>query len=220
MSTMALTGNFYQRNQNGQLVISPTTGLPVRVGGAAFVDRGYDRQPDWTLGLTNNLTYKKARLSMLWDFRKGGDVFNATEHLLTVLGLSKRTLDRETPRIVPGVLQDGLENTDHPTPNNIVLTPATTPSYYTSMSEELFIEKDINWARLRDVTLSYMLPERLGRTSLFVTATDLLLFTNYSGLDPIVNGNSAAVGGSGAIGFDFGNFPIPRGFNFGLRTSF
>jgi len=35
-----------------------------------------------------------------------------------------------------------------------------------------------------------------------------------------VNGNTAAVGGSGAIGFDYGNFPIPRGVNIGLRTAF
>ena len=41
--------------------------------------------------------------------------------------------------------------------------------------------------------------------------------SNYSGLDPIVNGNTAAVGGSGAAGIDYGNFPIPRGINFGVR---
>jgi hypothetical protein len=157
---------------------------------------------------------------MLWDFRKGGDILNATEHYLTVRGLSTRTLDRYTPRIIPGVLSDGLENTDHPTKNTIVLIPALNPSYYSSMSEEMFIEKNINWARLRDVTVEYQLPQRFGRTSVFVTGTDLLLFTNYTGMDPIVNGNDAAVGGSGAVGIDFGNFPIPRGLNFGLKTAF
>jgi hypothetical protein len=35
-----------------------------------------------------------------------------------------------------------------------------------------------------------------------------------------VNGNTAAVGGSGAAGVDFGNFPIPRGVNFGLKVAF
>jgi hypothetical protein len=75
--------------------------------------------------------------------------------------------------------------------------------------------------RLRDLTLNVRLPEkRFGKTSVFVTGTDLLLFTNYSGLDPIVNGNTAAVGGSGSVGIDYGNFPMPRGLNFGVRTSF
>ena len=172
------------------------------------------------MGLMNSVTYGNFRVSMLWDFRMGGDVLNATEHYLTTRGLSTRTLDREVPRVIPGVLRDGLENTDNPTENSIVVVPALTPGFYTGMSEELFIEKDINWARLRDVTVAYTLPERFGRTSVFLTGTDLLLFTNYSGLDPIVNGNTAAVGGSGAVGVDYGNFPIPRGLNFGLRTAF
>lgn len=218
LSTMSMTGTFFLRNKSGQLLISPTSGLPVR--STTFIDAGYDRQPDWTLGLSNNVTYGKFRLSMLWDFRKGGDILNATDHYLTAKGLSTETLDREKPRVIPGVLSDGLENTDHPTQNTIVIIPALNPDYYAAMSEELFIEKNINWARLRDVTVEYQLPQRFGRTSLFVTGTDLLLFTNYTGMDPIVNGNDAAVGGSGAVGVDYGNFPIPRGLNFGLKTAF
>jgi hypothetical protein len=46
------------------------------------------------------------------------------------------------------------------------------------------------------------------------------LWTNYKGLDPIGNGNSAAVGGSGGVGIDFGNVPIPKGVNFGMRLDF
>jgi TonB-linked SusC/RagA family outer membrane protein len=218
-STRSITGLFYLRNDQGDLLIDPTTGLPIRSTG--FIDAGYDRQPDWTLGLTNTLRMGRASLSFLWDIRRGGDILNATEHYLTARGLSTRTLDREQPRVIQGVLRDGRENSPNPTPNNIVVLPAIDNGYYLSASEELFIEKDINWLRLRDVTLNFRLPERrFGRTSLFVTGTDLLLFTNYSGLDPIVNGNTAAVGGSGAVGIDYGNFPMPRGLNFGIRTSF
>jgi hypothetical protein len=77
--------------------------------------------------------------------------------------------------------------------------------------------------RLRDVQLSYAFPEGFLGTrnaSVFVKGTDLFLITNYTGLDPIVNGNTAAVGGSGAEGIDFGNFPMPRGLNFGFRMGF
>lgn len=218
-STRAITGHFYLRNDRGDLLINPATGLPER--STEFIDAGYDRQPDFTVGITNTLTYKNASLSFLWDIRKGGDVLNATQHYLTVRGLAPRTLDREEPRVIKGVLMDGKENTDNPTPNTIVVTPAINTGFYSSMSEELFIEKDINWLRLREVTLDVRLPERIfGRTSVFVTGTDLLLFTNYSGLDPIVNANTAAVGGSGSVGVDYGNFPMPRGLNFGVRTSF
>jgi TonB-linked SusC/RagA family outer membrane protein len=221
LSTRSMTGLFYLRNNEGKLLIDPTTGLPLR--NASFVDAGYDRQPLWTMGVTNNFKYKKATVSMLWDFRRGGDVFNATQHLLTTRGLSMQTLDRETPRIIPGVLRDGKQNTATPTQNTIVVIPQTQPGFYTAMSEELFVEKNINWVRLRDITVRMELPGKYlqaRRASAFVRGTDLLLFTNYSGLDPIVNGNTAAVGGSGAVGIDFGNFPMPRGFSFGITLGY
>ncbi|HEY3113824.1 MAG TPA: SusC/RagA family TonB-linked outer membrane protein [Gemmatimonadaceae bacterium] len=221
LSTMSLTGLFYLRNKAGELLIDPTSGLPIR--SSSFIDGGYDRQPKYTVGLTNTFKHNRLSLDLLLDFRRGGDVFNATEHYLTTRGLSKETLDRDQPRVIKGVLRDGKEDTANPTINNIVFVPSVQTSYYTNMSEELFIEKNINWVRLRDVQVSYALPEGFMGTrnaSVFVKGTDLFLRTNYTGLDPIVNGNSAAVGGSSATGIDFGNFPMPRGFNFGIRMGF
>lgn len=221
LSTRSLTGLFYLRNNKGDILIDPTSGLPIR--STVFIDGGYDRQPDYTIGITNTLRHRRWSVNFLLDVRKGGDVLNATESYLTSRGLSKRTLDRETPRVIKGVLRDGKENSATPTPNNIVVIPAVQTLYYQNISEELFIEKNINWLRLRDVTLRYQLPRGFMRTrdaSVFVTGTDLFLITNYSGLDPIVNGNSAAVGGSGAAGIDYGNFPMPRGFTFGFKVAF
>ncbi|HEX6575840.1 MAG TPA: TonB-dependent receptor, partial [Gemmatimonadaceae bacterium] len=218
LSTQSLTGLYYLRNDAGKILIDPTSGLPIR--STVFIDHGYDRTPDFLIGLTNNVKRGNLSLSMLWDIRKGGDVFNATEQYLTARGLSPSTLDRWEPRVIDGVLRDGKENSANPTPNTIVVVPAVNTTYYTNISEELFIEKDINWLRLRDITVSYALPERLIRNaSVFITGTDLFLWTNYTGLDPIVNGNTAAVGGSGAAGIDFGNFPIPRGINFGIKLT-
>ncbi|MBW7934196.1 MAG: TonB-dependent receptor, partial [Gemmatimonadaceae bacterium] len=220
-STRSLTGFFYQRNKAGDLLIDPTTGLPLR--NSVFVDRGYDRQPDYTLGLTNTVRYKKFSLSFLLDIRKGGDILNATDHYLTARGLSMRTLDRNEPRIIKGVLRDGKENSATPTVNNIVVVPAINTNYYVSMSEELFIEKDINWIRLKDVTLRYQLPPKWLKArdaSVYITGTDLWIETNYTGLDPVVNGNTAALGGAGAAGIDYGNFPMPKGLAFGLKVGF
>ena len=98
-------------------------------------------------------------------------------------------------------------------------------SYYiTGTPEEPFIEKNVNYIRMRDLTLSYALPSKfLARTgflrsaSVFTTITDLFIITNYTGLDPVTNGNTAAVGGAGGMGIDYGNFSIPTGFNFGFR---
>lgn len=227
LSTMSLTGLFYLRDtasasgHKGELLIDPTTGLPLRA--SSFINGGYDRQPDYTVGITNTLRRGRFTLDFLVDIRKGGDIFNATEHYLTTRGLALSTLDREKPRVIKGVLRDGKENTATPTVNTIVVVPAVQTTYYTNMSEELFIEKNINWIRLRDVTLRYEFPGgflHTRRLSAYITATDLFLLTNYSGLDPIVNGNTAAVGGSSGAGIDFGNFPVPRGISFGLKLGY
>ncbi|MBA3645413.1 MAG: SusC/RagA family TonB-linked outer membrane protein [Gemmatimonadaceae bacterium] len=222
LSTLSLTGLYYLRDTvsgRHEILINPATGLPLK--SSVFIDRGYDRQPKYTIGLTNTLKYKKVSLNFLLDMRRGGDIFNATEHFLTTKGLATSTVDRFTPRVIKGVLRDGKENTSNPTYNTIVVIPASQTTYYTSLSEELFIEKNINWVRLKDITVSYALPRSFMKDgSVFVTGTDLFLKTNYTGLDPIVNGNTAAVGGSGAVGIDLGNFPIPRGFNFGLKVGF
>ncbi len=221
LSTRSMTGLFYLRNTAGKLLIDPTSGLPLR--STVFIDAGYDRQPDYTIGFTNTFRFKSVSLNFLIDIRKGGDVYNATEQFLTARGLSTRTLDRDKPRVIDGVLRDGKENTATPTANSIVVIPAVQTLFYTNISEELFIEKDINWVRLRDVTVRFVLPGKYLKArdaSVFLTGTDLFLFTNYSGLDPIVNGNTAAVGGSGAAGIDYGNFPMPRGVAFGVKVGY
>lgn len=218
-STMALSGTFWLRNKDGKLLISPTTGLPIR--STDFIDAGYDRQPDFTLGLTNTFRYRAWSMNFLLDLRRGGDILNATEHYLTVKGLSKETEDRWTPRIVAGVLRDGKENSANPTANNIVIVPAVNTDYYTNMSEEMFIEKNINWLRLRDVTVNYTLPKHiLPNASLFVTGTDLFLLTNYTGLDPLSSASNPATGGSGGVGIDYGAFATPRAVSFGAKVRF
>ncbi|MBC7399174.1 MAG: SusC/RagA family TonB-linked outer membrane protein [Mucilaginibacter sp.] len=212
----------YARNNKGQVLVDPSSGIPLSNG--TFVTSG-DRQPQYTMGVGNNFTYKGFGLSFLLDFRKGGDVFNGNEMFLTRYGLSNRTLNRYTPIVVNGVLKDGNENSATPTVNTIQTTPAYQTSYYTTSIESDFVEHNINTFRLRDVTLSYNLPSSLiGKQKVFkgigvyVTATDVFLITNYSGADPEVNGTNSSTRGSGAGGFDYGTLATPRTISFGLNV--
>lgn len=224
-SISAFAGIDYLRNNKGELLINPVNGMPIKDAG--FTHMG-DRAPDITVGLTNSFTFKNFNLSFLLDMRKGGDIYNATELYLYARGLSKLSVDREIPRIIKGVFRDGLENTPSPTQNNVVVIPYITTSYYSSFYNTAdFLEKDVNWIRLKDVTLSYNLPNKVFANSktfknlnVFVTGTDLLLITNYKGVDPSVNGLSAASGGLGGTGIDFGSVGLPRGLNLGLRVGF
>lgn len=228
-STMAIGGWVNRRNDKGDLLINPSTGLPILAGSSSndFVYLG-DRAPKFTLGYLNSFRYKNLSVSFLLDLRVGGDVYNQTEYELYRRGLSVKTLDREQPRIVKGVLLDGLENTANPTPNTIMITPAQYTLYYTNTSggiaPEQFLEKNIKTLRLRDVTFSYDLPQSiasktgfLSNVGVFVTFTDLFLITNYTGTDPDVNGNNPATAGIGGYGIDYGSMGRPLGVNMGLR---
>jgi hypothetical protein len=219
-----ITGFHYRRNNKGKLVINPGTGLPVVNGTFDVIG---NRMPDFTMGTLNTFRYKTWTLSMNWDLRVGGDIFNANEMYLTLQGKSRKTDDREVPRVIEGVLEDGKENTANPTPNSIVVIPYYQQTYYTSMPEEEFIQKDVNWLRLRDITLRYDFPpekiRKLGylkSLGFFITGNDLLLFTNYKGADPAVNGNTASANGVGAFGFDYFSLPTPISLNFGIRAGF
>ncbi len=216
----------YQRNGAGQILVSPGTGLPLTTSFASWPVAG-DRNPDFKMGIYNNFKFKGFNLNFLFDLKKGGDIYNATGLFLYTLGLHPRSIaNRETPIVFNGVLKDGLENSSNPTLNNISIIPYYNNTFYNSANiDQDFIERDVHWVRLRDVTLSYQIPARwlqarkLFRTaSVGVTATDLFMWTNYTGGDPGVNGTTVATGGSGSMGIDFGNLPIPKTLNFSLRV--
>jgi len=222
--TTTITANSYLRNNNGDILINPANGFPL-VSGNVFKVAG-DRNPSFTLGTINSFTAKNWRFSFLWDLKVGGDIYNGTNHYLTRAGKSLLTQDRYTPRVVTGVLRDGKENSANPTLNSIVIVPANNDFYYTNLPDQEFIEKDVNWLRLRDVSLSYTFPstrrfmKEFKSLGLFVTANDLVLITNYTGVDPSVNGVSAGSRGVGAFGFDFGTLPTPVSLNVGIRAGF
>ena len=222
-----LAANRFQRNAKGDVVINANSGLPVILGD--FTPVG-DRQPDFNFSIINSIEFlKNFNMQFNLDFRRGGDIYNGTEEFLYTRGLSTRTLDRETPRIIKGVLNDGLQNTDNPTPNNIAITPLFRQDYYGggTVSED-FIEKDIHWIRLRDLSLTYNVPGKfikkqkvIKNASFTFTGTDLFIITNYSGADPAANANNTSSrGGVGGVGMDLGNLAIPRGLNFALKVNF
>jgi hypothetical protein len=121
-----------------------------------------------------------------------------------------------------------MEDSNNPTMNTIMITPYFQNDYYTGRTLAVdYIEHDVNWIRLRDITLQYNFGQKLiqktkifSRLTAFVTGTDLFILTNYSGLDPDVNGNTPATSGVGTFGIDYGNTAKPKGISFGIRTSF
>ena len=219
-----ITGRAFLRNDNGDVIISPTTGLPVVSGVWSVVA---NREPKLRFGITSSLSYKGLRLSAMFSGRYKATVVNGTKRFMMSEGLSWESVDqRESePVIYDGVLQDGNENTPNPTKNTIAVDYRLFPTTETGGDED-WIEEDVHYLRLQELRLNYNLPARwlertpLSSASVFICGNDLFVWTNYSGIDAVGNTVSAALGGTGGEGMDIWSLPNPRGYSVGLQVIF
>ncbi|SDM43198.1 TonB-linked outer membrane protein, SusC/RagA family [Daejeonella rubra] len=213
-SLFGINGNVWKRNASGQLLLANNGYPQVQT---ALTNIG-DRNPDFTTGITNTFTHKNLSFAFMVDVRVGGKVFNATENSLVRSGLSTKTLDRGT-KVFDGVIEStGVKNT--------ISVPLNQNYYQTIYANQGYdFVEDGGWYRLRYATFSYKMPakflEKIDVKGLNFTLTgrNLLLITNYSGVDPEVSGSGAGVGGSGSFGFDNLGIPATRGVDFGLRLT-
>lgn len=208
-----INGQSWKRNVQGQLLLDDKGRPQV----APYSNIG-DRNPRYTAGITNTFNYKNFMFSFMVDIRQGGKVYNATENSLVLSGLSLKTLDRGT-KVFDGI----IESSGKPNTIAIPLNQDYYQNIYASQGYD-FVE-DGGWTRLRYASLSYNFPAKLIGSKikgLSVTATgrNLVLITNYSGVDPEVSGSGAGVGGSGSFGFDNLGVPATKGVDLGLKLTF
>jgi TonB-linked SusC/RagA family outer membrane protein len=221
----ALTGLAYTRNTAGEILINPTTGIPIINSTWSVIG---DREPKLRFGITSALSYKNMRISVMFAGRYKATVVNGTKRTLMTNGLSKESVKlRESgPVIFNGVLQDGNEEAANPTKNNIAVDYSTYGASIFTGYDEDWVEKGINYLRLQELRFSYNLPDNwlarmpFSQANIYVAGNDLLTWTNYSGIDAVGNTVSAAAGGSGGEGMDVWSLPNPRGFSFGITVTF
>lgn len=171
-----------------------------------------DPNPDFTWGLTNNISYKNWDLNIFFQGSQGGEILNLTNVQLFNGDSNSSTavLDAWTP-----------SNTDTDIPRNVA-----------SRGREIstrFLE-DGSYIRLKNIAVGYNFPAEvtnklnIGGARLTISAQNLLTFTKYSGLDPEVSyfGSGGQSSGEANVvqGHDFGNYPTLRSVNFSLNIKF
>ncbi|GAA4515268.1 SusC/RagA family TonB-linked outer membrane protein [Sphingobacterium thermophilum] len=220
-----LTGLAYERNEKGDILISPSTGLPITQSTWSVIG---DREPKVRFGITTALSYKDFRLSGLFSGRLGATVVNGTKRTMMTNGTSWESvaLRESGPVIFRGVLRDGNENSDNPTVNNIAVDYRAYGATIFAGGDEDWLEKNVNYLRLQELRLSYRLPKTFlqkgkifSSMDVYFVGNDLFTWTNYSGIDAVGNTVSAAAGGTGGEGYDVWSIPSPRGFSVGLSLT-
>jgi len=208
--TAAGSKGFGQRvvDQTGAYLISPD----IKVTG--------DPNPLYKLTGISTLTYKSLSFRMQWEFTEGGAYYSSTTVNIVGRGVTKETdFDRTLPFILPGVKQDG-------TPNNIQVS--ATAAFFNNMvgsTSDLAIY-DATLIRLREASLSYVLPEKwlaktpLGSLTLTFSGTNLWYdapnFPTHVHFDPEATG----LGVSNGRGLEFFSGPSSRRFGGSIRVTF
>ena len=224
-----ITGQAYQRNKNGDILISPTSGTPLTESDWSVLG---DRNPKMSFGATTDLSFKGFRLHAMVSGMFGASVVNGTMRTMMQKGQSWESVRLRENRhhVFEGVLKDGAENSDNPTKNTIAVDMMNYAGtqIFTGGDEDWF-EKNVNYLKLAEVRLNYTVPTTwlkkatkgfISKASVFVAANDLCTLTNYSGVDPVGNTMSAAGGGTGGQGYDVWGIPAPRTYSFGVNLSF
>ncbi len=225
MPVLGIVGTDYERTEEGYMVIN-AEGYPVinSTGKQLYIG---NREPKFNLGWLNKFRYKSMELSFLWDFRIGGDVYNATRLGMISNGIAKDVGDwRDKEFVFNGVVKQSDGSFSKNT-KQVVLDYNYFTTNYAAVGTN-FIER-VNWARMRHVTLNYSLPKsitnklKVSRIQLEFSAQNPLLFTNYSGGDPEVNSagpNAGGAEGGSTMGVDFGAIPLSKTYSFGISVGF
>lgn len=211
-----LVGETFARNDNGDIIVDDN-GIPQR-GGRDVIG---SVQPDWTGGLNSTVAYRGLALDVLIDTKQGGDIYslsNATAHFT---GNHKATLEgREDGFVFDGVTEDG-------SPNETAVDPET---FWTDVAafpdggiDEAFVY-DASYIRLKQVTLSYQVPESLLQNAplqslrLSATGSNLLFFERHTdGFDPTAYSRGSS---SFLQGLEYAAFPNTRSLGFSVRAQF
>jgi TonB-linked SusC/RagA family outer membrane protein len=169
--------------------------------------------PDWTGGIDNRVSYRGLELQAFVQFNLGNDVYN--NNLAFAEGLN--SVFAPTARSFAGAWREEGDGDDFPRIGGGVA------STNNRRDSDRFVE-DGSFVRIKSARLSYDVPSEplnsvgIRSVRVYVSATNLVTFTDYSWFDPEVN--TFGTDSNTALGTDFLTLPQARTVQFGLNLGF
>lgn len=191
--------------------------------------------PDFTFGWTNTFRYKGFDLSIFINGSYGNKVYNYLKMKMTSMSgaWSNQLADvvnraRLEPVDATVVYTDDTQWYDH-IENVRVANPSASlpravigdPNDNDRISDR-YIE-DGSYIRLKNIALGYTFPKKWIKTigvenlRVYMNIQNLLTITGYDGYDPEIGVNTQNVN---VYGMDFGRYPSPTTYSFGLSLTF
>ena len=183
-------------------------------------------EPKFTYGIGNTFSWKGFDLTIFLSGSYGNDVLNYNRRYI------------ENPRVNSNLLKSAANyavldriNPDGPDDFRnlrVANTSTTLPRISASTTNannrvsDLYIE-DGSYLRIQNISLGYTLPKKwvnklnLQNVKVYANLQNVYTWTNYSGYDPEVG---CMYGDALMNGLDYGRYPSPRIYTFGLNVSF
>ena len=199
----------YEVNNEGYVIPKGTAGSlnekPIKLtdanGALAFVKMG-SGLPDFTMGISNNISYKNFTLYFLFDIKSGGDVYNRKSQWLT----------RDNRN---GIMDMGGKAASEKKAYDYY------QAFYDVNTNNSYWVEDASFVKLRELAIGYTvkgsalpgLSKVVKTMNARIIGRNLLTFTKYTGYDP-------EVGSIRSPFDDTGSYPNYRNVAFSLSFDF
>jgi TonB-linked SusC/RagA family outer membrane protein len=217
------------KDADGNRLIDPVTGLPLRSNGRV-VERIGNAQPKWLGGFFNTFTYKSISLNALVDIRQGGMIFSQSNREQIIYGTTNKTIPgRDGSYVASGVV--AVRNADGSySGTGVANTIAVKAQDYWNLvasdkevmvSEEML--NDASYIAMRELSVRYQLPAKLIPTSKIKNITvgvygrNLFYFQRKTdGFSPEASSFNTS---NSSIGIESTSLPMLRNIGFNLSLS-
>ena len=184
--------------------------------------------PDFTYGIGNTFSWKGFDLTIFFSGSYGNDVINYNRRFLEDVRSNSNLLGSAANYAKLGVIDANLPADDF---RNLYVTNAgvtrlprlsASSTNANNRMSDLYVE-DGSYLRLQNISLSYTLPKNIVRKikleniKVYMNLQNVYTWTKYNGFDPEVG---AMYGDALMTGLDYGRYPSPRIYTFGLNVSF
>jgi TonB-linked SusC/RagA family outer membrane protein len=184
--------------------------------------------PDFTFGIGNTFSWKGFDLTIFFSGSYGNDIINYNRRFLEDVRSNSNLLTSAANYAILSVIDPNKPTDDY---RNLYVSNASStllPRLSASSTNannrmsDLYVE-DGSYIRLQNVSLSYTLPKSLVRKiklenlKVYMNLQNVFTWTKYNGFDPEVG---SMYGDALMTGLDYGRYPSPRIYTFGLNISF
>ncbi len=201
-------------------VLYDANGLPVRDPNLRLLG---NYNPDFMVGFGNGLTYRNLGFDFLFDWRQGGTIVSRSLAIGSTSGVLESTLPgREEGIIGEGVVNTGTAENPVYEKNTTLISANEYYNQYFNRANEESVTYSASYLKLRQLNLSYTLPEswliKIGfaEAKLAFIANNLFVLTENPNFDPEL---SAMQGRNFAYGVEDMSLPSSRSYGLSLKLN-